>query len=86
MLAGVCATSYATNSVQNLTLEPSMKWLVAILALALAMLCPVLSAQANGSVGPNVQFQTTWNMPSGYDELYDFQPANVTILEWWSTT
>lgn len=50
------------------------------------LFCGVLHAQGVGDPAPNKAFLATWNMPGGEDELADFQPSRVVLLDWFGAS
>ncbi|MBX3459859.1 MAG: hypothetical protein KF696_07825 [Planctomycetes bacterium] len=61
--------------------------LARILGVVLLCLCVgTLAAQAVGDPAANKTFLQTWNIPAGHDEVSDYQPDHVLILDWFGAT
>ena len=48
--------------------------------------CSALHAQGVGDPAVNKTFLNSWNTPGGQDELFDYQPKHVVLLDWFGVS
>lgn len=56
------------------------------LVLLIALICAGLHAQAVGEPAPNKTFINTWHVAAGIDEIADYLPQRVVLLDWFGAT
>jgi hypothetical protein len=48
--------------------------------------CAALHAQAVGDPAPNKALISTWNAAAGVDEIHDYLPDRVVLLDWFGVS